>query len=307
MLLQAALLLASIVGLYFGAEFALDSGERIGRRFGLSPLVIGLLIIGFGTSLPEFFVSHLASYNGEFNIAIGNVIGSNVANSYLVLGVCAFITPLALEGKDLKKQIFVLIAVHLFLAFGLYFLGISYALAIGFTLIFLYYLYETLFKASEEEASSDHPDVKITKIDYLKLLTGFTLLYLSGELLVASGSELGRLAGISTYVISAIFVAFGTSFPELVTGILSCVKKKETDLIVGNIIGSNVFNLALVLGSVSFYQFKLESHYMIESIVLVLFTLILLFLNLRKGKIGKGLGIVFLLTYLSMAGYWVAG
>jgi cation:H+ antiporter len=290
MLLQAALLLASIVGLYFGAEFALDSGERIGRRFGLSPLVIGLLIIGFGTSLPEFFVSHLASYNGEFNIAIGNVIGSNVANSYLVLGVCAFITPLALEGKDLKKQIFVLIAVHLFLAFGLYFLGISYALAIGFTLIFLYYLYETLFKASEEEASSDHP-----------------LLYLSGELLVASGSELGRLAGISTYVISAIFVAFGTSFPELVTGILSCVKKKETDLIVGNIIGSNVFNLALVLGSVSFYQFKLESHYMIESIVLVLFTLILLFLNLRKGKIGKGLGIVFLLTYLSMAGYWVAG
>lgn len=305
MLLQAGLLFVSIVGLYFGAEFALDSGERIGRRFGLSPLVIGLLIIGFGTSLPEFFVSHLASFNGEYEIAIGNVIGSNVANSYLVLGICALITPLTLGGKDLRKQIFVLIAVHLFLVLGLYFLGVTYSLAIGFTLIFIYYLYETLFKASEEEASSDHPEVHITKIDYIKLFSGFLILYLSGELLVNSGSELGRLAGISPYVISAIFVAFGTSFPELVTGVLSCVKKKETDLIVGNIIGSNIFNLALVLGSVSFYRFELKSHYLVEGIVLVVFTFLLLGLNLKKGRISKVLGFAFLATYLSMAYYWV--
>ena len=126
-------------------------------------------------------MSHLASYNGEYQIAIGNVIGSNVANSYLVLGLCALVTPLSLDGKDLRKQIFVLIIVHLFMAFGLYFLGISYSLAIGFMLIFVYYLYVTLFKASEEEESCDHLEVNVTKIDYLKLLSGFVILYVSGR------------------------------------------------------------------------------------------------------------------------------
>lgn len=305
MLMQAGLLFVSIVGLYFGAEFALDSGERIGRKFGLSPLVIGLLIIGFGTSLPEFFVSHLASYNGEFQIAIGNVIGSNVANSFLILGVCSLLTPLSLIGTDMRKQIYVLIAVHVFLAGGLYLFGVTYILAAGYMLLFLYYLYITLFKASEEAEENDYGQVQITKVDYLKLLSGFSLLYFSGELLVASGSELGRLAGISTYVISAIFVAFGTSFPELVTGVLSCVKKKDTDLIVGNIIGSNIFNLALVLGSISFYQFKVESHFIVEGLSLVFFSVLLLILNLKKGQINRYLGSAFLLFYVGVTAYWI--
>lgn len=305
MLLQAGLLLVSIIGLYFGAEFALDSGERIGRKFGLSSLVIGLLIIGFGTSLPEFFVSHLASHRGEYQIAIGNVIGSNVANSFLIIGICSLLTPLSLIGKSMRKQIFVLVAVHVFLAIGLYFLGISYWLAAGYLVMFVYYLYITLFKAVEEEEESNHGEVHITFIDYLKLLAGFSLLYFSGELLVASGSELGRLAGISTYVISAIFVAFGTSFPELVTGVLSCIKKKDTDLIVGNIIGSNIFNLALVLGSISFYQFKVESHFLVESVSLVLFSCLLLILNFKRGQINRVLGIGLLVFYLGVTVYWI--
>lgn len=307
MLLQAGLLFISIVGLYFGAEFALESGERIGKKLGLSPLVIGLLIIGFGTSLPELFVSQVAAFNGEYLIATGNVMGSNVANSFLVLGICALITPLALTGGDLKVQIIIFSLVHLFFIISVNLLGFNLWSGIGYMVFFLIYMFITIKQSADDNEKDEDEDEKIIikATDYLKLFFGFLLLYLAGELLVKSGSELGRLAGISTYVISAIFVAFGTSFPELVTGVLSCIKKKETDLIIGNIIGSNIFNLALVLGSVSFYSFEAKDTYLPEAISLILFSLLLFFLNFRKGSINRVLGTLFLCVYVGMAVYWI--
>jgi cation:H+ antiporter len=304
MLMQVGLLLLSIIGLYFGAEIALESAERIGRKWGLPSLVIGLVIIGFGTSLPELFVSQLACLNGESEIALGNIIGSNVANSFLILGISALITPLALANKGMRVQLIFHFFLHVFVGLILYFFGINQWSGIVLLGMFIFYLYYTLTHIGDDESKEEKELPEVRKRHYFFLIFGFAMLYFSGELLVGSGSELGRLAGISTYVISAIFVAFGTSFPELVTAVLACKKKKDTDIIIGNIIGSNVFNLALVMGSISFYPLK-NSKFFIESIALILFSTLVLFLFKLNARLTKVLGSIFLLVYGGIVSYWI--
>ncbi|TNF28736.1 MAG: calcium/sodium antiporter [Deltaproteobacteria bacterium] len=309
MLLQVLLLVISIIALYYGAEFALESAEKIGRFFGLSPLVIGLLIVGFGTSLPEFFVSQLASARGQSPMALGNIVGSNVANLFLILGVSGVMTRLYITSDAIKSQLLVHIVLTLILTITLFQTGLLWWTALMLFAFFVFYLWNTFREMKRdrhlrEDEESEKEAIELITIGLL--VVGFALLYGGGELLVYSGTNLGELMGVSPYVISAVFVAFGTSFPELVTAILACVKKKNTDLITGNIIGSNIFNVSFVMMSLFPYSIKFDSTYKVELILLIFASLFLAGLSFMKRNFGKIPGALFLSGYIGAVYYWIA-
>jgi cation:H+ antiporter len=308
MLLQVLLLVISIIALYYGAEFALESAEKIGRFFGLSPLVIGLLIVGFGTSLPEFFVSQLASYRGQSPMALGNIVGSNVANLFLILGVSGLMTRLYITSDAIRSQLLVHIALTIVLTITLAQSGLIWWTALMLFGFFVFYLWNTFREMKRDRHLREDEESEEEAIHLLTfgvLILGFALLYGGGELLVYSGTNLGQLMGVSPFVISAVFVAFGTSFPELVTAVLACVKKKNTDLITGNIIGSNVFNVSFVMMSLFPYNIQYDTTYKVELGLLIFAAFYLATLSFVKKNFNWLSGGIFLSGYFGAVYYWI--
>lgn len=305
MLVQALLLLISLGALYYGAELALGSAEKIGRYFRLSPLVIGLVIVGFGTSLPELFVSQLAAARGRADIALGNIIGSNVANLFLILAVAGMIAPLILRTKEIMQQLFLHLGVTLVLIAVMTQETLTPISSISLLVFFIAFIYFTIFKQGKKEEEEDSEVEPIGVKAWVKLITGFVLLYSGGELLVSSGTNLGELAGISPFVISAIFVAFGTSFPELITSLIAVKEGKDLDIVTGNILGSNVFNVGFVLGSLGLYEVDTSASYRTELWGLLAASLFLLFLYWRGLRFHRLGGILFFGGYALMLQHWL--
>ena len=300
------LLIASVLVLFLGAEFSLDASEKLGKKLGLSPLVIGMLLIGFGTSLPEFFVAHIAGVQGKSDIAVGSLIGSNIANLCLVLGLSGLIVKIPLSNYSIKKQTIVHIVLAFFLVFTLSQTQLNIFTASPLLVlcgIYLFILYKEMSAQKEEQVDSDD-DFNPAKV-FFKLIVGFGFLYLGGELLVKSGTDLCVALGISEYVISAIFIAFGTSFPELVTSILAALKKKDSDLIVGNIIGSNLFNCAFILGSLGIYEFSFSSKFQFELGALFLTSSILVFLSFSNRMFHRKSSAIFIAIYGVIVAHWL--
>jgi len=306
MLVQGLYFILGLVALYYGADFSLESAEKIGKSWKMSPLLVGLFIVGFGTSLPEFFVSQLACFRGRFEMSLGNVLGSNIANIFLVLGVCGLYTKLPTDGKDLLPQFLFHLIATLFCGLFVYFGEINFVSLSIFSIIFLSYFWVNFKSDKDSENKEFHDEIRLSWRDYFFLIFGFALLYAGGEVLVFSGSHLGVFFGVSEFAISAILVAFGTSFPELVTSIIACKRKKDTDLIIGNIIGSNIFNICFVLGSVGIYQFKIVGSFFYESIILAVIALIFIGLSLSRIPIGKVVSFIFLIVYFGITAYWVS-
>lgn len=311
MWMQVLLLIGSIVALYFGAELALEAAEKIGKFFGLSPLVIGLVLIGFGTSLPEFFVSHLAAYNGVPTMAIGNVVGSNVANLFLILGLSGLFVNLYILRPEIFIQFISHIVITLILGIVLWWRKIDWIMSILLLSFFVYFLGITFHEMKKQRQTKhihdDEDEREVVELGIgviVKLLVGFVLLYLGGEYLVSSGTAIAKELGISEFVISAIFVAFGTSFPEFVTALVASIKKKNTDLIVGNIIGSNIFNIAFIMGTLGFQGVVIKDNYWVEWGVLMGAAVFMVGLYLLKKNFGKVGGAIFLSTYTGMILYW---
>lgn len=307
--MQVLLLILSLAILYYGAEFVLDGAEKIGKILGLSNLVIGLLIVGFGTSLPEFFVSQLACFRGHSEIALGNIVGSNVANLFLIMGIAGILAPLRCGNRNIKIQFLFHLAMTVIMTIVLMQKELYPLSAIVLVIFFVNYLYYTFTKMKEKISDDDNQNEKkesIKLIMVVKLLSGFVLLYAGGELLVSSGSSLGRQFGVSEYVISAIFVAFGTSFPELVTALVACYKKKDTGLIVGNVIGSNIFNVAFVLASLGFYNVQIKDSFSTELFVLLGTALFLIALAKFRPVFHRFAGTIFLVAYFGMIWHWTS-
>lgn len=305
MLLEIILLVASLALLFFGAEFSLEGSEKVGLKLGLSPLAIGMLLVGFGTSLPEFFVGHIAAVKGEMGIALGTLVGSNIANMFLILGICGFYTTLTITHKSLQQQLLI----HLALGIILYFIiqqgHLNVYIAsplIGLCGLYLYLLYRDLRK-NPEPASKER--IKNMPLLMIKMLAGFGMLYLGGELLVKAGTDLCDRFGVEAYIVSAIFIAFGTSFPELVTSLLACYKQKDTDLILGNIIGSNLFNCAFILGSLGIYDFTIAVPLKIEVYALIAGALYLVLNSYTKKTFFRFSALSFLAAYSYMVGHWM--
>lgn len=254
MLIAALAILAGFVLLIWSADRFVDGAAVSAKYAGLSPLLIGMLVIGFGTSAPEMLVSALAALDGNTNLALGNAIGSNIVNTSLILGCTALIAPIAVQSTILKKEIPILVGAvllvgALFMNNALSRLDAWVILAAFFA--FIFWSLKTAKMTPDSSLEADIEETANTKISLKKaifmLVTGLVILIGSSRLLVWGAVEIATELQVSDLIIGLTVVALGTSLPELASSIIAA-RKGQHDLALGNIIGSNIFNILAVVG-----------------------------------------------------------
>jgi len=248
--------MAIIVGfglLVWGAERFVHGAAAIANNFGVSPLIIGLTIVGIGTSAPEILISMVAAYQGNPALAVGNALGSNITNIALVLGITAIVMPLTVKSETLRREypiMFIIMLVALMLVMDNHLGQIDGLILISGLFVMLYWMIQTGRKQKrdpmEKEFEQEIPEISTQKA-FLWFAIGFILLLVSSRGLVWGSVNIAKAAGISDLVIGLTIVAIGTSLPELAASIMSALKK-EHDIAIGNIIGSNMFNMLVVFG-----------------------------------------------------------
>ncbi len=253
MITQILLLILGFGILIKGADWLVNGGSALARKYKISELAIGLTIVAFGTSMPEFVVNAFAAYQSNADIVFGNIIGSNIFNLFAILGIAGLITPLFVQSSTVWKEI----PFSLFATLLLFFLANSFIsknesltridgiILLIFFLIFLYYVYRQL------KNESILPEVSRKELSNLKIwifiVAGLIFLVAGGRLVVINSVQIAQSLGISQTIIGLTIVAAGTSLPELATSVVAASKKKN-DIAIGNIIGSNIFNLFYILG-----------------------------------------------------------
>ena len=258
MLIAIIQLVAGFLLLVWGADRLVAGASATARNLGVSPLIIGLTIIGFGTSAPELVVSAVATLKGNAGLAVGNAIGSNIANMGLVLGATALIYPLRMESNALKREypmlLLIMLVCFLMALNGIYSRTEGWVLIVGLLLVVVWIvrigLHRPLSDPLAEEFDAEIPKDIPTKIAAFWLVVGLIILPISSTFLVDGAITIARILSVSDTVIGLTVVAIGTSLPELATAITAALHK-EDDLAIGNIIGSNMFNLLGVLGIAS--------------------------------------------------------
>jgi cation:H+ antiporter len=244
-----ALLLAGLIGLMLGAEMLVRGSTRLARNLGMTPLLAGLVIASIGTSSPELTVSLGAALRGQGDLALGNVIGSNVANIALILGLCAVIRPISVNVQLVRVDVPVMIGVT---GLGIVLLwngmigrieGVMLAAAL------VAYLAMSVYLARRDRSMGDATTERIRRplLNVALTIGGVGVLVLGGTLLLNGATDLARMAGMSERVIGITIVAVGTSLPELATSVLATLRG-QTDVAVGNVVGSNIFNILGILG-----------------------------------------------------------
>ncbi|MGL4947697.1 MAG: calcium/sodium antiporter, partial [Cetobacterium sp.] len=260
----------------------------------------GLTIVAFGTSAPELVVNVIAAMNGKSAITLGNVVGSNVINILLILGITAIIYPLTVARNTVKYEI----PIALFAAVSTYVLskngvlnGFDGLILLGFFVLFL--LYNTYLTVTNKEESELEVKNYTLPIAIGVTLLGFVLLVFGGRFIVESAVELARNFGISERIISITVVSLGTSLPELATSIIAALKK-NTDIAIGNVVGSNIFNTFLILGvSAVISPIEISSGAFIDLILNMVSALLLLLFVLRNYRLNRIHGLLFLAVYSS--------
>ncbi len=255
MLTAIVQLVAGFLLLVWGADRLVAGASATARNLGVSPLVIGLTIIGFGTSAPELVVSAVATLKGNAGLAVGNAIGSNIANMGLVLGITAIIYPLRLKSTALKREYLMLLLIMLVCFLmgldGRYSHTEGWILLVGLMAVVVWIIRMGLRRPPSdplaEEFAAEIPRNVPTKVALFWLLVGLVVLPVSSKFLVDGAITIAHLMGVTDVVIGLTIVALGTSLPELATAITAALRK-EDDLAIGNVIGSNIFNLMGVLG-----------------------------------------------------------
>ena len=248
MILNIILLLVGLALIVFGADWLVDGASAIARKAGISEFVIGLTIVGFGTSCPELVVSLTGALQGNADISVGNVVGSNVFNTLLILGLTAVIAPVAVTRSNSRRDIpIALLVTFLFAAFALTGQKIAFWEGVAFLLIFVAYMVYC-FKTDKGADEAVEEKVKSLWLAIVLVLAGLGGLVFGGQLFVNNATAIARAVGVSDKFIAITLLAGGTSFPELATCIVAAAKKKD-QLALGNILGSNVFNILLILGT----------------------------------------------------------
>ncbi len=256
MLIECLLLIVGLALVVLGADFLVDGASSIAKKFGVSDFVIGLTIVGMGTSAPEMVVSFIGALQGNGDIAIGNVVGSNIFNVFMILGATALILPMDITPMNRKKDIPLNIAITLiFIA-----LGMSRTLfGIGddvlgrldgaiLLVLFAAYIYMCFrFDTANQSESNENEKVIKPTLAAVLIVAGLAGLVFGGRMFVNSATSIAKMLNVSDKLIAITILAGGTSMPELVTCIVAAFKKKG-QLALGNILGSNVFNILLILG-----------------------------------------------------------
>lgn len=311
------LLIVGLVLILLGADALVNGASAVARKYGISEFVVGLTIVGIGTSAPELIVSAISAINGSSDIAIGNVVGSNISNVFMILGITAIIAPISLTKSNLKYDLPIALGVSLLLfvlAYDSIFLGKEFNVISrwdGLILIAMFVLFMIYsFKSSasgeqnEESAESESGKVNIVK-SVLLIVCGLVGLVLGGRLFVNSGSDIARGFGVSDAFIGITVMAVGTSLPELAASVNAAIKKKG-QMALGNVIGSNIFNILLILGTSSIIRpLTLGGITMIDMGMMILTTVMIMLsaLLISKKEIKRGVGALFFMIYIAYIVY----
>ena len=312
------LIVVGIVLLYFGGEFLVENAAKLAKKLGVSALVIGLTVVAFGTSAPELAASVTAALRGLPDLSVGNIVGSNIANLALVLGVAALIYPLVTTARFVRREVPFMVGTSLLLLpFSLdgtigRFEGLILVVLLG---LFLWVLLRGGDSAEIEEIDAELSDDEVAAASTLRLsllaAVGIGLLVGGAQILVEGASNLAEAFGINERVIGITLVALGTSLPELASSVVAALKK-EGDIIIGNLIGSNVFNVLSIIGITTLIQplmvrpeWQNVDFWIMIGISLL--TLAFLAIGLRVGRVKGGVLFAIYVGYIGYVAYTVFG
>ena len=311
MIISVSYLVIGLALLVYSADKFVVGAAATAKHVGVSTMLIGLIVVGFGTSAPEMVVSAIASLEGNSGMALGNAVGSNITNIGLVLGIGLMIVPMTVKGDTLRREIPILILISLIVFWLLYDLELSHMdgwiLLGGMLFVTLLIAYFGLREGSDEFAHEIESEIELDislKLSIFFLVLGIIFLPLASQLMVIGATNIAQYFGVSDLVIGLTIVAFGTSLPELAATIASAAKN-EHDLAIGNVVGSNMFNLLGVIGIsgvIRNYEFDahfLEFDYFIMLILTLALFAISVYFRAKKRLIPRVTGSVFLLSYIS--------
>ena len=296
-LLQLVLLIVGFVMLIKGADWFVEGAAGIARKFGIPQLVVGLTIVAMGTSAPEAAVSITAALKGNAGISIGNVVGSNIMNVFVILGVTAAIVAIAIQDSTVKYEIPYLIFISVaFLAMG--YTGGSISRLEGVILwalfiLYLAYLFRLAKKGSDEEEEENRSPLFLL----LSGIVGAVIIVWGSNITVDSATAIAKMIGLSESFIGLTIVALGTSLPELVTSV-TAAKKGSADIAIGNIVGSNIFNILFVIGTTALIiPVPFAANFLIDSAIAIFAAILLWICVLKTKKLTRMGGIIMLLCY----------
>lgn len=322
MLEQIIWLVLGLVFITLGADNLVEGASRIARRFGLSDFLIGMTIVGIGTSAPEMVVSFISAFEGNGNMAIGNIVGSNIFNILAIVGISALILPISLTKSNLKHDIpAVLISTALFVVF-VYSGRLSRLEGVILLICFIAFLWYSIKSGkkngeaesvqTEEQEAEFLNEISLLKrvtqalwFNILLVLASLALLVFGGNLFVDSACYIAKSLGVSDAVIAATILAGGTSLPELATCVAAAFKK-NTDMVLGNIIGSNVCNILLILGGSALITPLAPDGITKVYLFTMLASAIALFISyytFDRKKVDRMEGLIFILSYIAFIWY----
>ena len=304
------LIFLSIVGgfviLTLGAEALVRGASAIALKLGITPLIIGLTIVAFGTSAPELAVSLKSAIAGNSGIALGNVIGSNIANIGLILAITALIRPIQVQSQMVKRDIPIMIAASMLFWGLLLDGGLSFwdgALLSSLLIAYLSFSYISSRNSSESAELDTSPQKPMLSV--LFIIVGISMLVGGGILFVDGAVELAKTFGISEVIIGLTIVAIGTSMPELVTSVVAA-RKGQSDIAIGNIVGSNLFNILGILGVTALiHPIAAAGIQDFDLLVMLLLALLVLPFAWTGFRIGRREGAILLVSYLAYIGYLI--
>lgn len=312
---SAAILVIGFVLLIKGADFFVEGSSSVAKKFNVPSLIIGMTIVAMGTSLPELAVSVTASITGNNTLAVSNVSGSNIFNLMVVCGACALFAPLTIKKNTLMKEFpFSIVCAGLLVVFGFIGMKLGRVDGIIFLIIFVAYLFWMIYSAKKARSEGDKfeteeeemaEEIKILPMwkCLLYIVGGMIAIKFGGDFVVNGASSIAAGFGLSQTLIGLTIVALGTSLPELVTSIVAA-RKNEVDMAVGNAIGSNIFNILMVLGIASAISpLQLIGENIIDIVVLVVFSIVVWFFGATKKEISRTEGIIMICLYLCYSAY----
>lgn len=304
MLIQVVLLVVGFVMLIKGAGWFVDGASGIAEKFGVPQLVVGLTIVAMGTSAPEAAVSISAALQDNAGITVGNVLGSNILNVFVILGITSVIIAIAVAKSTIKIELPAMIIITIvFAAFGVTGKEISRIEGVvlwGIFLVYLCYLF-WLAKNNKEETLSEET-VKPTWLLIVLTIIGLVLIVYGSDVTVDAATKIAKALGVSERFIGLTIIALGTSLPELCTSISAAMKGKA-DIAIGNIVGSNIFNILFVIGTTAIITpVPFESKFIIDTIIAVAAGVMLLLCVVKSKKLTRPAGIAMLVAY---AGYFI--
>lgn len=305
-LISIIFVIAGFFLLIKGADFLVEGASHIAKKLHISDFLIGLTIVSIGTSLPELVVSVTSAMKGFQDITIGNVIGSNLANLLLILGIVSMIKPIHIQQSTQNFEIPIcLLATMLLAMLCIWNQGVTRIEASFLLILFLLFIGYTIYtaqktqKKEQEESYTDEPNSHLWKSLCLMVL-GIVSLKVGGDLTINHATNLARHFGLSEKMISITILAMGTSLPELVTSMIAALRG-NSDIAVGNIIGSNIFNILLIISTSALVKpIVYHAVYNVDIIILLFSTLLLSFFPLfpPKNQIGKNEGILYMFIYM---------